>query len=304
MLQTVLILGGTGRFGRNATQAFEAAGWDVRQFDRKVDDLETAARGADVIVAGWNPSYDRWATEVPKLHASIRRAALANDCTVLIPGNVYVFGAQTPSPWGETSPHAAQNLLGVIRRDMEAAYRSDGVKTIVLRAGDFIDTQASGNWFDKIMTPTLPKGALTYPGHVDIEHAWAYLPDVARAAVALAEKREGLARFEDVNFAGYTLSGEQMAEALARALGKPITTKPVAWWMMRLAWPFMPIMKHLFEMRYLWNTPHRLSGEKMEALLPDFVLTPLSEALLSALPEAQVNPDKPMPAGSLGKRVA
>ncbi|MCF6316055.1 MAG: hypothetical protein L3J30_07185 [Marinosulfonomonas sp.] len=48
--------------------------------------------------------------------------------------------------------------MGRIRTEMEAAYRDSGVRTIILRAGDFIDTQASGNWFDKVMTPKLDKG--------------------------------------------------------------------------------------------------------------------------------------------------
>ena len=50
MTQTVLILGPTGKFGRNATLAFEKAGWSVRRFDRKSDTLDMAARGVDVIV--------------------------------------------------------------------------------------------------------------------------------------------------------------------------------------------------------------------------------------------------------------
>ncbi len=35
MTGTVLILGATGRFGRNTGDAFRAAGWTVRAFDRK-----------------------------------------------------------------------------------------------------------------------------------------------------------------------------------------------------------------------------------------------------------------------------
>ena len=35
MPQTVLILGASGRFGRNAADAFAAANWQVRTFNRK-----------------------------------------------------------------------------------------------------------------------------------------------------------------------------------------------------------------------------------------------------------------------------
>jgi NAD(P)-dependent dehydrogenase (short-subunit alcohol dehydrogenase family) len=42
MQQTVLILGGNGRFGRATAEAFWNAGWRVRVFDRKTDRLPEA----------------------------------------------------------------------------------------------------------------------------------------------------------------------------------------------------------------------------------------------------------------------
>ena len=52
---------------------------------------------------------------------------------------------------------AGWNPLGHIRVELEAAYRRDGVRTILLRAGDFLDTRASGNWFDRMTAPSLAK---------------------------------------------------------------------------------------------------------------------------------------------------
>ena len=43
MEKTVLILGPTGRLGRNAALAFESAGWEVRRYDRAKDTLWDAA---------------------------------------------------------------------------------------------------------------------------------------------------------------------------------------------------------------------------------------------------------------------
>ena len=50
MTGTVLILGSNGRFGRHAAEAFWNNAWTIRTFDRALDDLGEAARGADVIV--------------------------------------------------------------------------------------------------------------------------------------------------------------------------------------------------------------------------------------------------------------
>jgi nucleoside-diphosphate-sugar epimerase len=284
MSQSVLILGASGRFGRACALAFEHAGWRVKRFRRGQEDLTRAAAGVDVIVNGWNPAYPDWAEQVPGLHRQVIRAAEVSGATVILPGNVYVFGPQTPSPWSEHSPHAARNPLGRIRIEMEAAYRASGAQVILLRAGDFLDTQASGNWFDVMITAKLGKGKFIYPGRADIPHAWAYLPDLAQAAVGLAEKRVELPRFLDVPFAGYTLTGQEMLALLNAHLHEPARLKQMSWLPLQLARPFWPMGRCLLEMRYLWDTSHRLTGDLLHQLLPEFRPTPPEVALPHCLP--------------------
>lgn len=283
MTGTALILGATGRFGRNATEAFGAAGWHVRVFDRGRDDLERAARGADVIVSAWNPPYPEWRRLVPGLHRRVIEAARRSGATVILPGNVYVFGPDVPAPWSEMSPHRAFNPLGRVRIELEEAYRASGVRTIALRAGDFLDSAPSGNWFDRIMVAKLDKGILVWPGEPDIPRAWAFLPDLCRAAVELAGIRAELPRFCDVPFPGYTLTGDEIAQHLGHLTGRPVRLRRMSWLPFRLARPFWPMGRCLLEMRYLWNTPHRLDGARFSALCPGFHATPPAEALSAAI---------------------
>ncbi len=298
MKNDVLILGGTGRFGRQAAEAFWNAGWRVRLFDRHAGDLMKAARGADVIVNAWNPAYPDWAAQVPGLTRSVIAAARSSGARVILPGNVYVFGPDCPAPWGADSPHRATNPLGRVRIEMEQAYHDAGVPTLILRAGDFLDTEASGNWFDRMMAPSLKRGVLTYPGRTDIPHAWAWLPDMARAAELLA-RRDDLPVFADVPFPGYSLSGEQMAALAAKVLGREVGTRRMSWLPLRLARPAWPMAKSLLEMRYLWETPHWLDDRAFRALLPDFAVTDPEEAMQRAIaPVLAPTPqqDRPRPA--------
>ncbi len=283
MTQTALILGGRGRFGRHAAEAFWNRGWRVKLFDRATDDLMTEADGVDVIVNGWNPPYPQWETEVPALTEMVIEAARSSGATVIIPGNVYVFGTDAPATFSETTPHAATNPLGRVRIEMEAAYRESGVQTIILRAGDFIDTEASGNWFDMVIAAKVGKGTFTTPGDPEAMHAWAYLPDLARAAVLLAEKRSALDLFEDIPFEGYTMSLNEMHRLCEDVLDRTLEQRDFAWLTIRAAGLFWPMGRRLAEMRYLWSKPHRLDGTRLAQLLPGFQTTPPVDALRVAL---------------------
>ena len=300
MENTVLILGPTGRMGRHAVQAFESAGWEVRRFDRAKDTLWDAAWGASVIVNCWNPPYPRWAAEVPGMTKQIIEVAKASGATVIIPGNVYVYGAQAPERFGADTPHLAQNPLGRVRIDMEAAFRRSGVQTIVVRSGDYLDTEASGNWFDLIISKPVAKGSISYPGPLDCPHAFTFLPDVAVTMVALAGKRQQLATFEDVAVPSFTLTAQEMAEAISKVAGHKVTAKKMAWWPIRVAGLVWPLGRYLLEMRYLWAKPHHLDTSRHQALCGDLAMTPLHDALTQAL-NLDVDPDKAM--GASGQTV-
>ncbi len=285
---TALVLGASGRFGRHAAEAFEHAGWIVRRFDRAHDDLVQSALGADVIVNAWNPPYPKWASAVPGQTKDVIAAAKSADATVIIPGNVYVFGADAPERFAADTPHLAQNSLGRIRIEMERAYRDSGVKTIIVRAGDFLDTEASGNWFDKIIVANIANGKFVYPGAFDKPHAWAFLPDLARAVVQLAEMRDELDQFEDLPFPGFTLTGKELGEQISSI--RNVNIKPMSWLPLKILSPFWPMARYLLQMRYLWYMPHHLDGQRLRELLPQFESTPVGEAIRKAVQPLRVRP--------------
>lgn len=284
MTQSILIIGATGRFGRNAAHAFREAGWDVRKYDRGADDLDAAMQGIDIVLNAANPpGYHHWPGQLVPFHTRVAQAAARARTTVILPGNVYVYGPKVPSPWTAETPHLATNELGRLRIEAEAAYPAAGARLIILRCGDFIDGADTGNWFETHIAKSVGRGFIRYPGDPTAPHAWAYLPDAAGAAVALAEIRDMLAPVEDVPFEGYTLSGNALASTIGKALGREIGVKRFNWAMIRFLKPFMPMLRGVFEMRYLWSLPHRLDGTKLRALVPGFVPTPPEEALRRAV---------------------
>lgn len=296
-MSKVIILGAKGRFGRAATTAFLDAGWGVTLFARGWDGvapsaaarvtgnvtdqklLQQACAGQDVIINAINPPYQDWVEALPPITASVIAAARASGATVMLPGNVYNYGADGPERWVETTPWHPTSRKGTLRVALEHAYRDAGVRTIVLRAGDYLEQEKSDSWFDRVITAKADRGKLTYPGPLDRVHAWGYLPDVARAAVGLAEKRDEFSSFEQFGIEGFSITGAQLVAGIAAATGKPQKVSGFPWFALPLMGLFNPALRELFEMRYLWNVRHRIDESKLAKTLPDFVPTPLDRAL-------------------------
>lgn len=314
MTGTVLILGAKGRFGRAATQAFSTAGWEIRAATRAGDTATTAcitpvacdvmdrdaviaaAHGVDVIVHAVHPAYPDWAQMMPVHTANIIAAGLSSGATVMIVGNVYVFGEEAAEVYDEANAFAPTTRKGALRVTMEAAFEAataQGLRSVVLRGGDFIERHKSGNWFDTYMTNKIHKGVFTYPGRTDAVHAWAYLPDMARAMVGLAAKRDTLPAFSSFGFEGYSLTGDALKAAVARTVGRPLKSVSFPWWLLRVIGLFNPLVHEVNEMRYLWDRPHRLDGTALAHVLPDFVPTPLDRAMVEVLgDDVKVTPDQ------------
>jgi nucleoside-diphosphate-sugar epimerase len=296
----VIILGANGRFGRAAAQHFQLAGWDVALAVRpgssisakgaKVievdasdpDALTRACAGNAVIVNALNPPYPAWKVEMPKLTHAVITAARKSGARVMIPGNVYNFGPNLPSILNADTPQQSGGKGG-LRIEMERQFRNSGVPTIILRGGDFIEGEKTGNWFDSVITNKVAKGHITYPGPTNIAHAWAYLPDMARAAVMLCSRSNDLPVFADIPFPGYTLTGQQLGDLISASLGKTVKIKPLPWWVLGVAGLVSPLMREVHEMRYLWQRPHQLDGAAIQAILPDFVATPQAVGIATAL---------------------
>lgn len=299
-MKKVIVLGHKGRFGRHAAAACRAAGWQVTTFGRgpsdraphiegdatDVDALVAACCGQDVIVNALNPLYPDWAEALPRMTKAVIAAAMSSGARVVIPGNMYNYGAGMPARVNEATPWRPTTRKGRLRVEMEQSYRAAGVRTLVVRAGDYIDTRASGNWFDLQIAAKARAGRSVYPGPRDIVHAWAYLPDVARATVALLELEAQLAAFEEVLFPGFDLTGHALVDEIARATGMTQKVSGIPWRLLWLMGLVNPMMREIHEMRYLWSVPHGINGARFAALVPGFTPTPLADAIALAVPGA------------------
>ena len=311
----VLVLGANGRLGHAATLAFAASGWRVLAQVRRspgtawplaaqalalpfdtadhAQALLTAARqagGADALVYALNPSrYTRSAWRAQALPMLRRAMAVAQglNARLVLPGNVYAYGSTMPEVLREDTPVCPDTEMGRIRQAMEvelaAAARRRELSSVVLRAGNFFGA-GQGSWLDQAMLTQLHRGRLVYPGPMDVPVAWAYLPDLAQALVAVAQAWGARAGFDTLHFQGHTLSGHDWQAGLEAMTGKP-TLRPssLPWGLMRLAGVFKPEWAALAEGRYLWERPHRLDHAELERRIGREPHTPFAQALAQSL---------------------
>ncbi len=134
MTGRMIVLGGAGRLGRAAAQAFKAAGWQVASLvrgtsaigagagteivevdARDVQSVIDAARGADVVLDALNVPYADWERLALPLAETAIAAARENGATLVFPGNLYNYGAAMPARIDETVPMRPTSRKGAIR---------------------------------------------------------------------------------------------------------------------------------------------------------------------------------------------
>ena len=309
--RTALVIGITGSIGREVARALLRRGWHVRALHRnpsaarisgaqpdsvqwikgdamQASDVVEAARGTELIVHAANPpNYRNWrGLALPMLDNTIG-AARVNNARILLPATVYNFGGNAPCVLKENSPQIPTTRKGQVRVEMELKLQKAslyGIRSIIVRAGDFFGPGAGNSWLTRGMVRTQGRVRSVYnPGARDVGHSWAYLPDLAETMARLIEC--DLPAYEVFHFRGHWLErGVEMAELVCRASGIGVDRiKPFPWWAVKLAAPFVNAFHEMLEMRYLWQIPLQLDNSKLRALIGAEAHTPLEHALAATL---------------------
>lgn len=314
-MKTVLVLGATGGVGGAIAEAMATHGWRVRAMARDIDraaarwrahdcavdwrqgdamvraDVVRAAQGVDAIVHAVNPlGYRNWDRLVlPMMENSIAASKASLGARVILPGTVYNFDPARTPLIGETSPQAPLSRKGAIRKAMEArlaAAASEGVPSLIVRAGDFFGPCVGQSWFGQAMVkPGQPVRRILHPGRRGIGHSWAYLPDLGETVARLMDVESTLRKAELVQFEGlWDNDGMAMTNAIGRAAGRPdIPVRAFPWWLMRLLSPFPGLPRELAEVYPYWRAPVRLDNCRLIELLGTEPRTPLDVAVARSL---------------------
>jgi nucleoside-diphosphate-sugar epimerase len=305
--KTALVLGATGGVGGVIAQALLRHGWHVRGLARDASaaarkdagitwiqgdamnrkQVVEAARGVDAIVHAVNPpQYQNWETLVLPMIDNTIAAARAADARILLPGTVYNFDPRNAPLVSADTPQRPTSRKGRIRVELERrlAQAAPDVRSVVLRAGDFFGPGVRSSWFSQAMVKpgeplTTVKRMTSGPGH-----SWAYLPDLAEAAVRVLEADDRMAAFESLQFEGlYDHSGTVMLDLLSKAAGQKLSIVPFPWWLMHLAAPFGGFPREAAEIAQFWRHPLKFDNRRLAEIIGPEPRTDFNVAIRNTL---------------------
>lgn len=311
--KTALVLGITGSVGREIARVLSDRGWRISALHRncataaqasgipagvrwiqgdsmQAADVVRAAEGAALIVHAVNPpNYHNWrGLALPMLEHTIK-AARVHGARIVMPATIYNFGADAAPLLKENSPQRPPTAKGAVRVQMEMMLQRaslHGVRSLVVRSGDFFGPGAGNSWLTRGMVRAKRRAkSVSYPGTPTVGHSWAYLPDLAETVARLIESPQPLANYEVFHFRGHWFErGVELAEIICRLGDLSFRRiKPFPWWMLKLGAPFVEAFREMGEMRYLWEVPLQLDNNKLSAHIGEEPHTPIETALMATL---------------------
>jgi nucleoside-diphosphate-sugar epimerase len=263
-----------------------------------------AAEGAQVLVHAVNPpGYVHWRElAIPMLQHSMA-AATRHGARLMMPGNVYNFGPDAGKQVAEDAPQQPLTRKGVVRAEMEAmlaqAATQNGLKSLVLRCGDFFGGDGPSSWFNNtLVKASKPVTSVVEPHTRGVGHSWAYLPDAVLAATLCLEldlvEPGRLAMAERFHFQGHELAdGRELLACVAEVVAqdrarrglppRAVKVRELPWRLLSALALVSPLLREVREMRYLWQQPLALDNTRLRALLGEEPHTPLPQAVRASL---------------------
>lgn len=308
------MLGATGKIGGAVVAAFAKAGWHVIAQVRPKHDVTTFTHvpnvtwlactlndkrlldtRVDAVFYGLNPSEytdKAWQKDaIPLLKQGIA-ITTAHRARILFPGNVYVYGKNLPTLIDERTPHKAETVKGNIRIKMEQlledATQSGEMTATIIRAGDYWGS-GKNTVLGFCIASKIEKNTVTMLGKAGISTPFAYLPDFAEIFVAVAARADALEQFDTFHFKGHQLAHENWHAALTKYVnnntGQEQTLKHArfSWGLFSILRFVIPIVRSVYEMRYLWLNTHELDNRKLIAFIGEEPHTPMDVALAQTM---------------------
>jgi len=241
-----------------------AVGADASDADR----LSELTKGAAVLYNCAKPgNYTTWNEVWPPLASSLLTAAERTGATLAITGNLYPYGP-VEGEMTEDLPDAATDSKGMLRAkmwaDALAGHRAGKIHAFEVRGSDYLGTGVGQNGHISRVVPAALRGkTVRVLGRADQPHSWTDVRDMARTLVAVADRPDAWGRLWHAP-TNASRSQEQAINGVMAAVGRPSVKVRSFPAIIKLANPFVPMMRELDALSYQRDSPCLLDSTAVE----------------------------------------
>lgn len=236
----------------------------------QADDVEAAAKEADVLFHCANVPYHEMADRLIPLGEAVMEAANRVGLNVVVIDGIYPYGKRQMDRITEEHPKQPHTRKGQIRLQFEQMVfdkRWDQARPLMVRLPDYYGPTANQASYLGSTLEAIAAGKLAFfIGNMHVPREYVYLPDAAKMVVELAQHDHAYGQAWNIPGGG-TISGREIVRIARRASGTSKAVLPLGKLGLSLIGLFEPVMKEVVEMLYLTTEPLRLSGEKYERLI-------------------------------------
>jgi nucleoside-diphosphate-sugar epimerase len=222
------------------------------------DQLTRLCTGAAAVYNCANPPYHRWATDWPPIGAALLQAAERTGAVLVTTSNLYGYGP-VDAPMTEQTPLAATGVKGRVRAQMWldalAAHRRGRLRATEVRGSDYLGPRAQSQLGDRVMPRLLAGKAVTILGAPDVVHTWTYTGDMARMLVTAAVDERAWGQAWHCPSHPARTARDVVTELGALAEVEPVLVKQMSPLLLRVASPFMPLLRELPEVMHQHTRP-------------------------------------------------
>lgn len=295
---SLFVVTGAGPVGWTVAEKLAAAGHRVRVLTRsgsgpdhpliekKAVDVSDAAqfgglfRGAKAVfhcIHGSKYSAKAWAAELPGAEQAVLAAAGEAGAVVVFPESLYSYSAPE-KVMAEDSPRQAQGGKRGVRAALLKARAASATDTVSVVAGDFFGPRVRmSHAGERMVRPVAAGKPVQVVGRADQPHSFTYVPDLAAAMIAAADKPSMWNRVWHAP-TGPALTQRELAGAFAKAAGaRSARVTAIPGWMLKAMGAFSPDMREIAETLYQFERPFVMDSTASQSAF-GLVPTPLTEA--------------------------
>ena len=252
--------------------------------------MELPKSGPIYIFHGINYPYNQWFGNMDTATQNVIDAARSVQATIVFPGNVYNFG-NTKEPIRENSRPNPITKKGQLRVEVEAmleqAANAGYCRVLNVRLPDFWGPNVLNEGVRPVFENALTGKALPWLLNVEIPHQSVYTVDAVEIITRLMLRDTPVSSrkpYEVWNYGGVTVpSVREWFGQISALAGQPAKVQVHGRLIMTVLGLFMPVMREVKEMFYLYENTILLDDSAVRAMFPDFRPTPMKQALTETL---------------------